>query len=140
MRQGAPLPSHPDPGQSLRLALAGAAGLALVLAAAFAASGTAWRQAALLLVVAPLLEETVFRAGAQDWLRRTTHRPSSAIAITAVLFGLAHVVVRGELVAAAVFIPALAIGVVYERTRRLRDCVALHATMNALWLAATGLA
>ena len=140
MRPGTPLQSHPDPGRSLRIAVAGAAGLALILAATLAASGTAWRQAALLLVVAPMLEETVFRAGAQAWLRRTTRRPLATIVLTAVLFGLAHVVVRGELVAAVVFIPALAIGFVYERTGRLRDCVALHAAMNALWLAGTGLA
>ena len=36
---------------------------------------------------------------------------------------------------AAVAVPALAVGVVYARTGRVRDCVVLHAAMNALWLA-----
>ena len=139
MRQGASLQPHPHLRKPLCLAPAGAAGLA-VLAFAFAseAGGAAWRQAALLLVVAPLLEETVFRAGMQEWLRRATRRPVAAIALTAALFGLAHVAVRGELAAALVFVPALAIGFVYERTGRLRDCVLLHAAMNTLWLAGIG--
>ena len=139
MRQVTPFLPHSDPGKALRVALAGAAALA-VLAAAFDASGTAWRQALMLVVVAPLLEETVFRAGAQAWLRRTTRRPLVAVALTAALFGMAHVAARGEPAAALVFVPALAIGFVYERTGRLRDCVALHAAMNALWLAGGGLA
>lgn len=137
MRPGASLQPHPDLRKLLRLGLAGAAGLT-VFAFASVAGGPTWRQALLLLVVAPLLEETVFRAGAQEWLRRATRRPVAAIALTAALFGLAHVAVRGELAAALVFVPALAIGFVYERTGRLRDCVVLHAAMNALWLAGFG--
>jgi len=139
MRQVAPLEPHSDPGKALRVALAGAAVVA-VLAAALEVGGAAWRPAALLLVVAPVLEEIVFRAGVQAWLRRATRRPVLAVALTAALFGLAHVAVRGELAAALVCVPALAIGCVYERTGRLRDCVALHAAMNALWLASSGLA
>jgi membrane protease YdiL (CAAX protease family) len=31
-------------------------------------------------------------------------------------------------------LPALAIGWIYQRTRRVAPCVALHAAMNALWM------
>jgi hypothetical protein len=46
------------------------------------------------------------------------------------------VAVRGDAAAFAVALPALAIGLVYSRWRQLRWCVALHAAMNAAWLAA----
>jgi hypothetical protein len=36
----------------------------------------------------------------------------------------------------AVIAPALLIGAAYSRRRRVRECVALHAAMNALWLVA----
>lgn len=91
-----------------------------------------------LLVAAPLLEEAVFRAGVQEALLRRGRALLLANAVTALLFGAAHVAVRGEPAAFAVVLPALAIGWLYERTRRLRWCVLLHAAMNAAWLAFLG--
>lgn len=88
-----------------------------------------------LLFAAPLLEEAVFRAGLHEALLRHGRGLLLANALTALLFGAAHVAVRGDAGAFAVALPALAIGLVYERTRRLRWCVLLHAAMNAVWLA-----
>ncbi len=111
----------------------------LAALAALAAGGTllgaphAW----LLLAVAPLLEEAAFRAGLHEALLRHAGGRRFANLATAFAFGAAHVGVRGDPWAFAVAVPALAIGLVYERRRRLRDCVALHAAMNAFWLAAT---
>lgn len=90
-----------------------------------------------LLLAAPLLEEAVFRAGVQEALLRHGRGLLLANAATALLFGAAHVAARGDATAFAVALPALALGWVYQRTRRLRWCVALHAAMNAAWLAFT---
>lgn len=88
-----------------------------------------------LLIAAPLLEEAVFRAGVQEALLRRGRALLLANVATALLFGAAHVAVRGDPAAFAVALPALAVGWVYQRTRQLRWCVLLHAAMNAAWLA-----
>ena len=90
---------------------------------------------AVLLVLAPLVEELVFRAGLQESLLRRWRSPRVANALTALVFALAHVLVRGEAAALAVGLPALLIGAAYERWRRVWPCVLLHAAMNAIWLA-----
>lgn len=100
---------------------------------------TVWNQGDLhllvLLVLAPLLEEAVFRAGLQEaMLRRWSTRPWLANGVTAAAFGLAHASVRDDAAALAVALPALLIGQVYQRTGRLRLCVALHAALNVAWL------
>jgi membrane protease YdiL (CAAX protease family) len=93
-------------------------------------------------VLAPVLEEVVFRHGLQATLAQRGGRGPVggrgawlANGLTALVFALAHVLVQQRLEAAAVVLPALAIGWVYQRTGRLGLCVALHAAMNALWLA-----
>jgi len=93
------------------------------------------RQLAMLLVVAPLLEEIVIRAGLHDWLlRRACMAPAFANVLTAMSFGLAHVALRADISAFSVALPAMLIGEVYRRTARLRWCVVLHAALNAVWL------
>lgn len=88
-----------------------------------------------LLLLAPLLEETVFRAGLQEaLLLRWQTRPRLTNAATAAVFAIAHMALRGDVSAVSVALPALLIGEVYQRTGSLRLCVALHATMNAAWL------
>ena len=108
------------------------------------ALGLAWVQAQgaavapervlMLLVVAPLLEETVFRAGLQEALVRHLRAPLLANVLTAAGFGLAHALWRGEASGLLVAGPALVIGAVYARRRRLVPCIGLHAAMNAVWL------
>lgn len=127
-----PLRAWPS-GMPSRLSLA-AAGLLLLALVLAAADREAWRLA-LPLVVAPVLEETVFRAGLQEALLRHWHRrPGLANALTAITFGLAHALTRADAYAFAVVLPALLIGAAYLRTGKLRHCIALHAGMNAFWL------
>ena len=117
---------------------AGGTGVALLLLAgvgvAAAHAGAGMQRVWVLLVLAPLIEEAVFRAGLQEALLRRWNAPLWANVFTALAFGLAHAAVRGDAAGFAVAVPALLIGAVYGRWRQLRLCVALHAAMNALWL------
>jgi membrane protease YdiL (CAAX protease family) len=123
------------------LLLAGAAAVvAWAVAGPMAVSPTlAW-----LLVGAPLVEEVVFRAGLQESLLRVLpqrlprHGAGWALVLTAAAFAGAHLLVRPGWMSAATLLPALAIGLVYGRTRRLAPCVALHAAFNLLGAAVFG--
>ncbi len=107
----------------------------LLSALALASAGHTWQRLTMLLLLAPLLEETVFRAGLQEaLLRRWRRLPWLANTATAAAFGLAHAAVRADATALVAALPALLIGAVYQRTGRLRYCVVLHAAMNAAWL------
>jgi membrane protease YdiL (CAAX protease family) len=110
--------------------------IAAATAAVAATTNPSLQHALVLVVLAPLFEESVFRAGVQEQLARLGRGPGLAIVATALLFAVAHVAVSGDPRRIAVVLPGLAIGVVYARTGRVRDCVALHAAMNAAWLAA----
>lgn len=66
--------------------------------------------------------------------------PPSAIGVgranllTAIAFGACHLAMEPGLWAALTVLPALAIGHLYERTRRLWPCVLLHLAFNGVWL------
>ncbi len=92
----------------------------------------------LLLLVAPVLEEWVVRAGLQQCLWRRGCAPWAALLICAAVFGLLHVA-GGALAVAAVFWPGLALGLVYQRWRDWRLCALVHALFNASALAFCGL-
>lgn len=113
------------------------AALALLAGAAVAAAqqGVAGGRIVMLLLLAPLVEEALFRAGLHEALLRRRGMPLLANVATALSFGVAHALLHGDPAALAVALPALLIGSVYQRTRRVRDCALLHAVMNALWLA-----
>ena len=114
------------------LALAGLV-LALIGGATIAdgaSAGRVW----ILLLFAPVIEETLFRAGLQEALLQRGHAPWIANLLTALAVGLAHVAVHRTPEALAVIVPALAIGAIYAARRRLRPCIALHAAMNAVWI------
>jgi membrane protease YdiL (CAAX protease family) len=92
-----------------------------------------------LLVLAPLLEELIFRSGLQEALLRRSPRATRrgavfANVITATLFALCHFALQRGALSALTLFPALAVGWIYQRTRRLAPCVAAHAAMNAMWL------
>lgn len=117
--------------QRLLLASAGV----LLSATVLVTAGQGLQRLAVLLVLAPLFEETVFRAGLQEALLRGWHAlPHAANAVTAATFGFAHAIVRSDAAAFGVALPARLIGAVYQRTGRLQLCVALHTAMNAAWL------
>ena len=92
----------------------------------------------LLLVIAPVLEEIVWRAGLQEALLTRTRWPAASINLgVAASFALAHALRAPDSVWAwLTLLPAWVIGRAYQRWRRLGPCIALHAAMNALWLAA----
>jgi membrane protease YdiL (CAAX protease family) len=113
--------------------LGAAAGLMLIGLAAMSA-GVAAPRVVVLLVLAPVAEEVVFRAGLHEMLLRRLRSPWTANAATALAFALAHALLHGDPAALGVALPALLVGAVYARTRRLGPCVALHAVMNAAWL------
>lgn len=102
----------------------------------------------LLLVVAPLIEEILFRRGLQEELLRSTRFAAFAsrfgqaaharacIVVTAAAFAAAHLAVNPGWMAAGTLLPALAIGALYGRRRRLVPCVLLHAAFNFVWFVA----
>jgi membrane protease YdiL (CAAX protease family) len=99
------------------------------------------------LIFAPLVEEVVFRRGLHDELLRARRLagwmaswgPAAheriCIVITAVAFAAAHILSAPGWLAAATVLPALAIGALYNRRRRLAPCVLVHAVFNLVWLA-----
>jgi len=93
-----------------------------------------WEHVAVLVVLSPLLEECVFRAGLQEWLLRHGQTTQRANVSTALAFGALHAVARLQWAAFAVALPALLLGGLYGRSRLLRWCVLGHAAMNGAWL------
>lgn len=83
-----------------------------------------------LLLLAPLLEEWIMRAGLQAWLTARYARPVPALLATACVFSLLHVS-SGWGAAALVFLPGVALGVLYLRWPDWRVCAVAHALMNA---------
>ncbi|MCW7538022.1 CPBP family intramembrane metalloprotease [Aquabacterium sp. A7-Y] len=80
----------------------------------------------LVCVLAPVLEEMLFRGVIlRSFLKRYT--PGVAIVHSAAIFGLAHLNVYQF---AAGLIGGVALGWIYERTRSLWPCIALHAAYN----------
>lgn len=92
------------------------------------------------LLLAAVVEEIVFRGGLHECLLRRPGWPtirraglSAANLVTALAFSASHGLFRSWWLALGVIVPALLIGLLYERTRRLLPCIALHAAMNAAW-------
>lgn len=120
------------------LGATGAALLGVGIAAGVALqAGIPPLRAAVLLAVAPLAEELVFRGGLQEALLRRPVAPWLANGATALAFALAHALASGSLQGLAVVVPALLLGHIYGLQRRLPACVLLHASMNGLWLLAS---
>lgn len=92
-----------------------------------------------LLLIAPWLEELVFRAGLQEALWRHGFGRFSSALLAAAAFAAAHGLTRSWGLALAVLPPALLLGLVYARWRRLDAAVAAHAGMNLFWLMASPL-
>jgi membrane protease YdiL (CAAX protease family) len=96
-----------------------------------------------LLLLAPVLEEWVIRAGLQEWLirRRWPDKVGdgrvpgalSAAALSAAAFGLLHLG-SGWHAALMVLPPGLMLALLYQRNRDWRLCALLHCGLNALAL------
>ncbi|NDY93493.1 JDVT-CTERM system glutamic-type intramembrane protease MrtJ [Ideonella livida] len=114
----------------------GAALLGLAAAAGLLSHAQpAWTPWLSLLVLAPVLEELVFRAGLQDMLHRRGWSPAAAVLVATAAFTLAHGLRAGwTAMSLATAVPGLLLGGVWARWRRLPWCVGLHAAFNGLWL------
>lgn len=125
----------PPPGWAGRRIASVVFALALAAALAGVAVAPDPLRVAIVLIVSPLIEEAVFRAGLQDSLMRYGIGAWASNAWTALLFTAVHVALRpGDPFALAVGLPALAIGVLYARQRSVRLCAAVHMMMNMAWL------
>jgi membrane protease YdiL (CAAX protease family) len=92
-----------------------------------------------LLLIAPILEEFVLRAGLQEYLIRKNWRKYRfmhllPIMLPAVLFGLIHAR-QGAAVVVLMVLPGLALGWLYQRTRNWGLSALAHSLMNLCALA-----
>lgn len=83
-----------------------------------------------LVLVAPLLEEWIMRAGLHAWLlQRTAALP--ALLVCALVFSALHLG-AGLMAAMLVFWPGLLFGAIYQRWRDWRLCALIHGLCNLL--------
>lgn len=92
-----------------------------------------------LLLLAPLLEEWVVRAGLQEWLirRALTGEGNAGVAPvlwSATAFSLLHLG-SGWFAVLLVLPPGLMLAMLYQRGRDWRSCALLHCGFNALAIA-----
>jgi membrane protease YdiL (CAAX protease family) len=91
----------------------------------------------MLLFFAPVIEELVFRGALQTLLlqsrvgKRRCGAVSGANALTALAFGLAHVLVNGHPWGMLTFFPGLVFGFFRERYQGVPPAIVLHAYYNA---------
>lgn len=93
----------------------------------------------MLLLVAPVLEEIVFRAGLQASLVRRGWQPGLAIVLASAAFAAWHLAAGQGLAALAVFLPSLVFGHAYAR-HGLACAMACHSWFNLCHLAALAVA
>ena len=74
------------------------------------------------------------RAGLQQWLLGWRLSAAEAVLATAAAFSLLHAA-SGALAAAGVFLPGLALGMLFQRWRDWRMCAGAHSLMNGFALA-----
>lgn len=87
-----------------------------------------------IIVFAPIIEELLFRAFLQQWLKEFVSR-KSAIVLTAICFALFHFTLRQEWhnlsILSAIFVFSCFLSLLYEKEQSLFAPIALHATFNA---------
>jgi membrane protease YdiL (CAAX protease family) len=88
-----------------------------------------------LLLLSPVLEECVFRAGLQEWLMR---RRTPSVLLSSIAFALLHLG-SGWPQALAVAPPGVALALLYRRTRSWCWCALAHGAMNAFAISVCGL-
>jgi membrane protease YdiL (CAAX protease family) len=93
-----------------------------------------------LLLLAPVLEEWVVRAGLQEWLIRRRQglggrAGTVPVASSAAVFGLLHLG-SGWHAVLLVLAPGLALAMLYQYRRDWRQCALLHSGFNAIALGA----
>ncbi len=95
-----------------------------------------WGLIAAIVLGAPIVEEIVFRGFLQTAMLRWFGSPWMAIVVAAVPFTALHIKISGEFVPyyslAPIFVLAVAMGLAYERTRRIGVPIMMHIAFNAL--------
>lgn len=91
-----------------------------------------------LLLLAPILEELVVRAGLQQYLIGRFYQSGINAKLTPVLlsataFSVLHMA-SGWVVVLAVFLPGLLLAMMYQATRDWRLCALTHAVFNGMAL------
>jgi membrane protease YdiL (CAAX protease family) len=110
--------------------------LVAVLGVLLLAGGLPWHGVVVGLLVAPWCEEVLFRAGLHEALCQRAWLRATRVTLVALLFAAAHAAHHGVGQIAGIALAGLLLGVVYEHRRSWAPCVALHALMNAIYLAA----
>jgi len=97
------------------------------------------------LVLAPVLEEIVFRGGLQPWLERRgigQWQPlpgiDSAVLLTSIAFAISHLTHAPPLLAAATLVPSMLLGLTQQWHKRLLVTISIHAWFNACILFSGG--
>lgn len=92
-------------------------------------------------IVAPVIEEIVFRGGVQEWLiargwggSADVWWPSPANIVTSLLFALGHLLHHPPLWALSMGLPSLVFGLLYEHRRHLGPPITAHSVYNAAYL------
>jgi membrane protease YdiL (CAAX protease family) len=80
------------------------------------------------LVLAPVAEELLFRGVIYAWVRQIS-RPWIAVLISSLLFALVHANLLAFL---PLFLFAVMLALLYEKTRNLLACITAHAVFNGL--------
>ncbi len=91
-----------------------------------------------LLLLAPVLEELVVRAGLQQYLIDRFYEPGKSaklmpVLLSATAFSSLHLA-SGWTVVSAVFLPGLLLAMLYQATRDWRLCALTHAVFNGMAL------
>lgn len=79
-------------------------------------------------IVAPIVEETIFRGLLYGWLRSRLG-VAAGIVISALVFSVAHGIL---MLAPALAVTGLVLALVYERSRSLWPAIIVHGTINAV--------
>lgn len=90
-----------------------------------------------LLLLAPLLEEWIVRAGVQRSLLLRGWRAIPAASVSAMVFSLLHAA-SGPFAMAMVLAPGIALACVYQRWRDWRLCALIHSLMNGFAMTICG--
>lgn len=93
--------------------------------------GWFFARAAIVLIVAPIAEEVLYRGVFQETMRRLNVPPWLAIFATSALFALMHYSVAQPNAIASLFVLSLGFGWIYEKTGRLTASIVMHMLFNA---------
>lgn len=89
-----------------------------------------WAMRAIAVLLIPVFEELIYRVGLQSAILRATGRPWTSVLVTSAIFTAAHASVMPPHAMAVVAALSVAMGLAYERTKRLGVPVVMHALFN----------